>query len=109
MRDPELLLRQLKAMRKSPWGEILPSGAGAVPSNEYPSRVVKHHIDLLIEVKHAKTLDSGSVAITNAGYDFLEALERDPSLWEQFLSNLEKGKPLVTATSNIINLASRIN
>ena len=107
MRDPELMRDLLEEMANEIDGEIL------VPRMEGDeARRRHHHADLLADCGHAEwiTLDSGGdpsmLRITNAGYDFLQAIQHEtdgPKRWNQVLAWVREGVAWSDAAARLVD------
>ena len=124
MRDPELLLGLLREMANSPNGEIksplwaisherissedrqdnsLPDLVSPRPDTEQNRRC--HHMMLLAEV-HLVEWDHrwSSPRITNAGYDLVEAVDKNQKCMDEFLEKMKAGTPLLQAVKATLKL-----
>ena len=106
MRDPELLLSLLHEMADKPSGTIIVS-AHLGMSREQQRRV--HHVEFLVDAGHAAwTTEQQSISrITNAGYDFISAVEGNPSFKEQFLDWFNRGLQYAEAALRVVALVSK--
>ena len=74
MRDPEIMLSLLKEMAGDDSGWIVAAAHFGMSVDEQRHH---HHVELLIDAGHAEWKDPKGVArITNAGYDFIDAVEK---------------------------------
>ena len=109
MRDPELLLSLLKEMAEHDMGRLTAVMLGNGHEGEAHRR--HHHVELLVDAGHAEWQgDQRSVArITNAGYDFLNAVtnpKRGKEAWSKFVDRFNSGVSYVRATQSAVDFAS---
>ena len=107
MRDPELLIDLLKEMSDDDLGRmIVPLTMGA-DKNEFNRH---HHAELLVDAGHADwtSMDQQVVRITNAGYDFLAAVDKQPKAKKRFLDLFNTGASYVQAALKAIELANSL-
>ena len=65
----------------------------------------KHHVELLADAGLVEWFDTNTFPrITNAGYDFIEAINKKKGARERFLEVLETGAPLLNAVSAVAAL-----
>ena len=103
MRDPELLLSLLKSMAEKPDGRITTMRVYLGMSSTDQKR--KHHVELLADAGLVEWFDiKKHPRITNAGYDFIEAINKKKGAREIFLEVLETGAPLLNAVSAVAAL-----
>lgn len=104
MRDPELLISLLQEMSETVDGQIhVPQTLGM--SEEKRNRI--HQIDLLVDAGHATWQHKGVARITNDGYDFLNAIDKQPAAKERFLELFNNGATYIKAALEAINIATR--
>ena len=72
------------------------------------SRRRRHHLELLIDAGHAEwTSDQMSIArITNAGYDFINAVDQGESYKQRFLELFNTGMKYAQAAKAVVDLFS---
>lgn len=105
MRDPEYLIQLLKEMSKDINGVILVSFA--VDSDETASKR-RHHAKLLVDAGHAVWESQGIARITSQGYDFLNAIEKQPDAKNKFLDYFNKGIPYANAVAKVLGLVEKL-
>ena len=82
MRDPEMLVTLLKEMANDVRGKLqCPQYLGM--SGEDQARY--HHVELLVDAGHAAWLNQGIARITNDGYDFIQAIDKQQVASDKFL------------------------
>ena len=93
MRDPELMIELLEEMSKEPSGSIFViRHLGMTEIEEARLR----QVELLCDVGLAQQKPSSSFRITDAGYDFLGAINQDrPITFSKFKKLLQEGIELV--------------
>ena len=98
MRDPEVMLSLLREMAGNDGGWIVaPAQAHMGISSEDAQRRY-HHAELLVDAGHAQWNDQKVVArITNAGYDFIDAVEKQERVRTKFLERFKAGIPYLMA------------
>ena len=99
MRDPEVMLSLLREMAGNDGGWIVaPAQAHMEMSHEDGERRC-HHVELLVDAGHAQwNNDQELVArITNAGYDFIDAVEKQERVHTKFLELFKAGSPYLMA------------
>ena len=99
MRNPELLLQLLREMAAQPDGRI--PMAFTIDGDE---RV--HHMLLLKDAGHASWRGDTNPRITNAGYDFIEAYDKNPQAKQRFLDLWSKAVPYARAAKEAVELIS---
>ncbi len=106
MRDSDLMLSLLREMANNPFGRI--RAAMTAGMNEDEQRRV-HHIELLVDAGHAEWETPGrrDVRITNAGYDFLNAVSQDETYKDQFADYFNRGMSFVEAARRIVDLVGK--
>ena len=103
MRDPELLLNLLKEMAEKPNGRITTIRVYMGMSPTELAR--KHHVELLADAGLVEWFDTNTFPrITNAGYDFIEAINKKKGARKRFLEVLETGAPLLNAVGAVAAL-----
>ena len=106
MRDPDIMLSLLREMAKDPLGRIEASMTFDMDEDEQRRF---HHIELLIDAGHAEWTARGQEArITNAGYDFLNAVSQDETYREKFVDYFNRGMSFVEAASKIVDLVGKV-
>ena len=102
MRDPELLVSLLREMAEQPDGRIRAIVHLSMSESE---RKRKFHIELLTDVGLVEWYDINKFPrITNAGFDFIEAIDKKKGAWEKFIEVLDTGAPLLNAVSAVADL-----
>ena len=102
MRDPELLLSILKKMAEQPSGRL--SVLVHLGMSEKEQRR-KLHIELLADAGLVDWFDVNKhPRITNAGFDFIEAVNKKKGAREKFLEVLDTGAPLLNAVCAVAAL-----
>ena len=105
MRDPEVMLSLLREMAGDDNGRIVVAAHFGMSVDEQRRR---HHAELLIDAGHAQWKDPKGVArITNAGYDFIDAAEKQERVRTKFLELFKAGIPYlmaVKAALDVLNL-----
>ena len=107
MRDPELLIDLLKEMSDDDLGRaIVPLTMGADKDGFHRH----HHAELLVDAGHAEWtgMDEQIVRITNAGYDFLAAVDKQPKAKGRFLDVFNAGASYMHAALKAIELANSL-
>lgn len=124
MRDPELLLGLLREMANSPNGEIespLQVGfrerADSADGQDDPFRGLGkprpdteqdrrcHHMKLLAEVHFVEWGNRWfPPRITNAGYDLVEAVDKNQKCMDEFLEKMKTGTPFLQAVRATLEL-----
>ena len=101
MYDPELSLKLLKEMSEAVDGRI--SNISHLGMTE-EQRHVRHQLEILTDLGHAQWEGEqlSRVRITGEGYDFLNAIEKNPNLKKEFLSMLGRGLPYLKAVAAIL-------
>ena len=102
MRDEELLIELLKRMANDESGYIL------VRQVMGRSQKERHHADLLVDAGHAAWISESAVRITASGYDFLNALEKQPRAKGKFLELVNKGIPYANAALRTVDFVSKL-
>ena len=72
MRDPEVMLSLLREMAGNDDGSIAALHVGMSSD----AQRLYHHADLLVDAGYAQWTSIGVARITNAGYDFIDAVEK---------------------------------
>ena len=107
MRDPEMMIALLKEMSKKGDGAVLfPATITYSPSHEDAERL--HHARLLVDVGHAQWESKSTARITAAGYDFLNAVDKQPSAREGFLSTFNAGATYAQAVAKALEIVAKI-
>lgn len=103
MRDPDLMLSLLREMADDDSGWIAIPATMGMRAHELRRR---HQLELLIDAGHAQwTSPQMSVArITNAGYDFINAVEMQETVRAKFLELFKAGIPYLNAASTAMGL-----
>lgn len=107
MLNTDLLLSLLKEMSEGHLGKGRTEALETFGmSEEKQDRL--HHANLLVDSGLAQRISDGIIEITLPGYNFLNAVEKQPTLRDRFKELINKGIPLVEAISKIVELASQI-
>ena len=102
MRDPEQLIVLLKKMAQQSNGRISVRAHLGMSDGEQQR---KHHIELLADAGLVEWFDiKKHPRITNAGYDFIEAIDKKKGAREKFIEVLDTGAPLLNAVNAIAEL-----
>ena len=102
MRDPELLVSLLRKMAQQPDGRIRMIIHFGMSESE---RNRKFHIELLTDAGLVEWYDTNKYPrITNAGFDFIEALDKKNGAGEKFIEVLDTGAPLLNAVNAVADL-----
>ena len=103
MRDPELLISLLREMAQEPDGRIKSITVHLGMSDDEQKR--KLHVELLADAGLVEWFEvSKFPRITNAGFDFIEAIDKKKGAWEKFVEKLETGAPLLNAVNAVADL-----
>ena len=103
LRNPDTLLSLLRRIAATPNGQILlprTYGMDEVKQKEL------HHLDLLVDAGHANWVSKDMARITNAGYDFIEAVDNNQQSKKAFFDALGKGIPYVQAALTALKVFS---
>ena len=74
-----------------------------------PNEIQKiHHMELLVDAGHAEWSENQFPRITGAGYDFIAAVDKNPTVKEKFLDLYNKGMPYFRAAKEAVDLATRM-
>ena len=103
MRDPKLMISLLHEMAAEASGRIVTLYSYGM-NNDEQNRY--HHLELLIDAKHAEWVDGHFVRITNTGYDFINAIGQDQKYRDQFLDLFNRGMKFVDAAAKIIKIVT---
>ena len=102
MRDPELMLSLLREMAAQPDGRR--AVYVALNMGEEARREV-HHLEILTDAGHVEWSEPRKLPrITNAGYDFIEAADKNEQCMAKFLYLLGKGIPYLSAVKFAMEL-----
>lgn len=102
MRDPEILITLLRLMAKQPNGRISIRVYLGMSAEDQKR---KHHMELLDDAGLADWSDPNKQPrITNAGYDFIEAIDKKKGAKERFIEVLDTGAPLLNAVGAVASL-----
>ena len=93
MRDPDLLIKVLR--------ETAQMESGVIKLVKPYDDNLWHHVNLLIEVGWGVERPDFAMEITNAGYDFLNALDANPNNEQKWLDLLKRGEPMASATLQV--------
>lgn len=105
MRDIDLMLRLLREMSSEPMGRTNALQTMGM-SDDDQSRF--HNIEILIDAGHVERVSESRVRITNDGYDFLNAIDKNISLRAKLDELLQKGKPFVDAVRMIFSVIQQV-
>lgn len=103
MRDPDLLLELLLEMAKQPDGRT--TIVETLGMGEEERRII-HHMELLADSGHVEWHRPKFPRITNAGYDFIEAVTKNPSIKTVFVEKLKGGLPYLPSVSAALSALS---
>ena len=96
MRDIDQIIKPLEDMADDPGGMILIRKYIGMSPEE---RTRVHSVELLTDAGLALRVSDGSFPITNAGYDFLNAVRQDrPRYMPRLRSFLAKGNPYLRSS-----------
>ena len=104
MRDPELMFQLLKEMAAKDSGQILIVVGFENSKTSMPRR---HNARLLSDTGLAEWVDDHVIRITNAGHDFVEAVDKKQGAWEKFIEILETGAPLLNAINSVADIFNK--
>ena len=109
MRDPELMISLLKEMSKDDMGRLIIPMTFGMGERKQQRR---HHVELLVDAGHAQwTGGKQDIArITNAGYDFLNAMTNPTHgkrVWSRFVELFNSGVPYVRAAQTACEFAAK--
>ena len=104
MKAPELMISLLKEMAESPDGSILLLETQGM--DEVDRRRL-HNGELLADAALAVWKDDSILRITDQGYEFLKAVEKDKSIPAKFAESLRQGAPVASAVARIIELVTK--
>lgn len=93
MREAELLIKVLRETSQYESGVIM-------MVKPYDENVI-HHVSLLIDAKLGVERPNVSMEMTNAGYDFLSALEANPHMEKMWVDLLNNGATLAGACRKV--------
>ena len=102
MRDPEQMIGLLEKMATQPSGQIISRQFMGMSTEAQAER---HHVELLVDAGLAEWTNwdtRGAVRITNAGYNFLDAIKENPNLIDKLKALLQRGMPIATAVIKIL-------
>ena len=105
MRDPELMLSLLREMAARDDGRIV-AVLTFEPRVDAERRY--HHLELLVDADHALWTSMGVVRITNAGYDFIAAVDHGEGVHKKFLALLERGLPYLPAAKGALEILDAV-
>ena len=102
MRDPELLISILKEMAEQSDGRIHMAVTLGMSEEE---RRRKLHIELLADAGLVEWYEINKFPrITNAGFDFIQAVSKKKGARQRFLEVLDTGAPLLNAVGAVAAL-----
>ena len=106
MRDPKLMLSLLRQMASDDYGRLTMPASFGMSAEEQRHR---HHLELLIDAGRAEwTGRQMSIArITNAGYDFINAVDQGEEFINRFLNLINKGIRVGQAMDTIVEMVSK--
>jgi len=105
MRNAELMISLLKEMSETIDGSMFT----AMTLDADDEEIMKlHHADLLVDAGHAKRKGPDGIRITNEGYDFLNAIEKQEKVKKRFFELFDKGVPYVNAVFSAVDLAKKL-
>lgn len=107
MRDPDLMMKLLEEMGERPDGSILAVRLLDMRGSELKQA---YHVELLCDAGLAQQKSDSSFRITNIGYDFLGAINRDRTItFAKFKKLVQEGIELTEAArrmTDLVNVAS---
>ena len=102
MRNQDLLLELLREMASSPDGRMMLFTTMGMDEEDQQRC---HHMELLADAGLAEWDEpKKNPRITNTGYDFIEAVDKNSRAMETFKKMLRDGVPLVQAVSAALSL-----
>lgn len=101
MRKDELLLELLREMAGSADGRMM---LGRTIGMDEGEQERCHHMELLDDAGLADWNGEQLPRITNAGYDFIEAADKNLKVMDTFKEKLKEGVPLLQAVSSALSL-----
>ncbi len=101
MRDPELILSMLSQMAANNDGRLKFIRHMGMSDQE---QIKAHHLELLADAGLIEWWENQLPRITNQGYDFIEAVNKNPDSKKVFLDRLNAGIPLLQAVLAALNL-----
>lgn len=105
MRDPAMLVDLLKEMADQSRGHLQCRQYLGM-SDEDQSRY--HHVELLVDAGHAAWLSPGLARITNDGYDFIQAIDKQQAASDKFSELFHAGATYLKAAMEAVNLANKL-
>ncbi len=104
MRDPDLMIKLLEEMSERPDGSILVVRLLDMRESELKRA---HHVELLCDAGLAQQKSKSSFRITNTGYDFLGAINRNRTInFSKFRKLLQEGIELAESVRRIIDFVN---
>ena len=103
MRDPETIFDLLREMAKAVDGRldfVMSAGMG-----DEGLRIM-HHLELLRDAGHVEWEERRLPRITNEGYDFIEAVDKNEPTKDRFLKLFNEGRPYLSAVKAALELFS---
>ena len=69
-----------------------------------------HHVELLVDASHAEWANNTNdiARITTQGYDFLNAIEKQPDVKGKFLDLFNKGIPYASAAVKVLSFVENL-
>ena len=105
MRDTDLMLALLREMADQPDGRVAATVAMGASED---CRRRHHHVEILVDARYAEWAGEGMARITNAGYDFLNAVSQDDEQKSRFRQLLAQGMSLLEAGSRIVDSVGKL-
>ena len=105
MRDPNLMLELLREMADNVDGRLLVLLSLAASTEE---RRRHHHVEILVDAGYAEWTGEGMARVSNAGYDFLNAVSRGDEQKSRFKDLLAQGMSLLEAGGRIVDSVGKL-
>ena len=90
MRDPKLMMSLLREMASDNYGRMMMPASIGMSAEEQRRR---HHLELLIDAGRVEWTgpQKSMTRVTNAGYDFINAVNQGEEFLHRFLELIDKG------------------
>ena len=97
MREPDLILELLRETAQTPDGRLPFTPTMGMDEKEVQ---IMHHLEILSDSGHVDWSSRRQFPrITNAGYDFIEAVDKNPPGMKAFMDNISRGIPYIEAAA----------
>ena len=103
MRDPEIILDLLREMANAVDGRL---NFVMTAGMDDEGLTVMHHLELLRDAGHVEWEQRRLPRITNDGYDFIEAVDKNETIKQRFLKLFNEGRPYLSAVKAALELFS---